>query len=113
MPRDQQHRLFVGIHNSVVAIDTRNGNELWRSRLGGGFVSILWDGAQLFASAKGQVFCLDPRDGAVLWNSPLKGLGMGIVTMASSRFAGADSQGTMAEVQHRADAARAGASAAT
>ena len=113
MPRNQKHQLFVGIHNSVVAMDPSDGSELWRSKLGGGFVSVMWDGTQLFASAKGQVFCLDPRDGAILWNSPLKGLGMGLVTMTSSRVSGANSQSTMAEVQHRAAAASAGAAAAT
>ena len=107
MPRNQQHRLFVGIYNSVVAIDTSTGAELWRQKLGGSFVSVLWDGEQLFGSSKGQIFCLDPRDGAVLWNSPLKGLGMGLVAMASSRT---PSGGELPSVEYQRRAAAAQAS---
>ena len=112
MPREQQQRLFVGIYHSVVALDAGTGQELWRQKLGGSYVSVLWDGTQLFASAKGQVFCLDPRDGTVLWNSPLKGLGMGLVGMASSRLA-SGGESSSAEFQRRAAAgAAAGAASA-
>jgi outer membrane protein assembly factor BamB len=111
MSRNPRHQLFVGIHNSVVAIDTRTGEELWRQKIGGSFVSVLWDGEQLFGSAKGQIFCLDPRDGAILWNNPLKGLGMGLVAMASSRTpSGGELSGI--EFQRRAQAAAAAGAAA-
>ena len=114
MPRNPQHQLFIGIHNSVVALDARTGQELWRQKIGGSFVSVFWDGEQLFASGKGQVFCLDPRDGAILWNNELKGLGMGLVAMASSR-APSGGELSSAEFQRRAaaTAAAAGAAAAT
>jgi outer membrane protein assembly factor BamB len=109
MPRNPQHQLFVGIHNSVAAIDARTGEERWRQKLGGSYVSVLWDGEQLFASAKGQVFCLDPRDGAVLWNNELKGLGMGLVGMASSRV---PSGGELSGGEHQRRAAAAAAAGA-
>jgi outer membrane protein assembly factor BamB len=35
MVRDERHLLYVGIKNSVVALDTRDGSERWRSKLGG------------------------------------------------------------------------------
>lgn len=107
MPRDQRHRLFVGIYNSVVALDTRDGSESWRTKLGGSsFVNVYWDGEELFASAKGEVFRIDPNGGAVLWRSPLKGLGTGAVTMASTRRPStSSSQAVLAELKRRQDAA--------
>jgi outer membrane protein assembly factor BamB len=111
MPRDPRHQLFVGIKNSVVALDVRDGTELWRTKLGGYWMpNVFWDGEQLFASAKGEVFCLDPRDGAVLWNSPLKGLGTSMATFASTRRPGdSQSQSVLAEKARQAAQASHGA----
>ena len=95
MPRDPQVLVFVGIKNSVVALDDRTGAEVWRTGLAGSdFVSVAFDGEGLMAANRGEVFRLDPRTGAVLWHNELKGLGRGLVTLASSRgpvvTAGAD-----------------------
>jgi outer membrane protein assembly factor BamB len=85
MPRIQ-NLLYVGIYNSVVALDTKTGNEAWRVKLGGmSFVNVYFDGTDLFASSKGEVFCLDPKSGAMVWHNKLKGLGTGFVTLASTR----------------------------
>ena len=102
MTREPEHQLYVGIHNSVVAIDTRDGNEVWRTKLGGtSLVNVLWDGEGLFAAAKGEVSRLDPRDGKVLWTSPLKGLGIGSVMLASARRADSSQQMVHADAQRR------------
>ena len=103
MIREPKDQLYAGIHNSVVAIDARDGTEVWRTKLGGmSLVNVFWDGEGLYASAKGEVSRLDPRDGQVLWNSPLKGLGTGSVMLASARRPSDSSQQLVpAELQRR------------
>ena len=86
MPRDLPTVLFVGIKNSVVALNVRTGEEMWRTKLkGSDFVTVLWDGEALVAANAGEVFALDPGSGAVLWHNQLKGMGLGLVSLASSR----------------------------
>ena len=110
MPKPPRHLLFVGIKNSVVALDAKDGTAVWITEIGGhSLVSVLWDGVELFASSKGEVSKLDPRSGAVLWHNKLKGLGIGHVIMASSRMA---SQTGGVEIAH-AQAEAASAAAAT
>jgi len=86
MPRDVRTIIYVGIKSSVVALDLKSGEEVWRTKLKGyDFVTVLWDGQALVAANAGEVFALDPESGAILWNNKLKGLGMGVVSLASSR----------------------------
>lgn len=107
MIREPQHQLYVGIHNSVVAIDTRDGNEVWRTKLGGMMlVSVLWDGVELFAASKGEAFKLDPRTGEILWHNKLKRLGTGSVIMTTTRIA---AQTGSVEINHTVNAASAAA----
>lgn len=85
MPRDLRTLIFVGIKNCVVAVDARTGDEMWRAKLKGSFVTVLWDGEFLVAATSGEVFGLDWRDGTITWNNRMKGLGLGFVSLASSR----------------------------
>jgi hypothetical protein len=86
MPRQARELLFVGIKNVVVALDQGDGTEAWRAQLkGGDFVTVLWDGENLFAANNGEVFRLDPASGAVVWTNPMKGLRKGVVSLASRR----------------------------
>lgn len=86
MRRKERDLLFVGIHNSVVALDTKDGTAVWRAKLGGmSFVNVYWDGVELFASTKGEAFRLDPGNGDVIWHNKLKGLGTGLVTLTTNR----------------------------
>lgn len=88
MARKRTALLFIGIYNSVLALDAHDGVEIWRARVGAGlhaFVNVFWDGEALFASSKGEVFRLDPRTGEILWHNKLKGLGTGFVTFATTR----------------------------
>ena len=85
MPRDPQTLVFIGIKNSVVALDARTGAEVWRVALrGSDFVNVCWDGDALIAANSGEVWRVDPRSGAVLWHNPLKGFGRGLVSLATS-----------------------------
>lgn len=86
MTRLKQDLLFVGIKNCVLALDPRDGTEVWRNKLkGSSFVSVIWDGEALFATSQGEVYRLDPNTGAVLWHNPMKGLGLGLVCLASTQ----------------------------
>lgn len=86
MPRPTRDLLFVGIRNVVVALDQGDGTEAWRAQLkGGDFVTVLWDGENLFAANDGEVFRLDPASGAIVWTNPMKGLRKGVVSLASRR----------------------------
>ena len=86
MPRDLPSFIYVGIKNSVIALDAATGAEIWRAKLkGSDFVTVLFDGQSLVAANAGEIFALDPQNGAVLWHNNMKGLGLGIVSLASSR----------------------------
>lgn len=83
-----EHKLFVGIKDVVVAVDPRDGSEIWRSKIAGamdGFVNVMWDGEMLIAASAGEVYRLDPKTGAIMWHNKFKGLGLGVVTVASTR----------------------------
>jgi outer membrane protein assembly factor BamB len=113
MPRDPQVLLFVGIKDTVIALDDRTGMEVWRAELKrSDYVSVLWDGAALFATNSGEVWRLDPQTGQVLWHNELKGLGRGLVSVASSRTPSGASATDVAQEKRRRDAAQAAAAAA-
>lgn len=115
MPRDPVFFTYVGIKNSVVALDDRTGAEVWRAQLrGSDFVTVLWDGEALIVANSGEVWRLDPRTGAVIWHNGLKGFGRGVVSLASNRRATSTSDiDPMAAKRRRDQAASAAAVSAT
>jgi outer membrane protein assembly factor BamB len=111
MARDPQILIFVGIKDTVLAIDDRTGAEMWRTELHtADYVTVLWDGEALLAANAGEVWRLDPKGGQVMWHNELKGLGRGIVSLSSSRRPSTSSDTDMA-AKRRADAAAAAAAA--
>ena len=115
MPRDQQVLVFVGIKDSVLALDERTGDEVWRAELrASDYVSVFWDGESLFAANSGEVWRLDPRSGQLIWHNELKGLGRGLVSLASTRRPSTSvDTGLAAEKKRREAQAAAAAGAAT
>ena len=112
MPRDPQILVFIGIKNSVVALDDRTGAEVWRADLrSSDYVNVHWDGEALFASNSGEIWRLDPKMGAVLWHNALKGFGRGLATIATTRRPTASSDNALASEKQRRDAAAAAAAA--
>lgn len=108
MPRDLQVLVFIGIKNEVVAVDDRNGAEVWRVKLRSpDYVTVLFDGEALFAANSGEVWRLDPERGGVLWHNQFKGMGRGLVSMASSRRPTASGNADLAAEKRRRDAAAA------
>lgn len=85
MPRKDKQPLFIGAAGKVLALDSRTGAELWRTKLkSSGTVLLLRDEEQLYASVNGELFCLDPDSGGIRWQNKLKGLGLGLVSMATT-----------------------------
>jgi outer membrane protein assembly factor BamB len=114
MARDPRVLVYVGVKNSVVALDEQTGTEMWRTHLrGSDFVSILWDGQMLLAANSGEVWRLDPENGAVLWHNSLKGFGRGVISLASSRRPGTTTVTDPAAAKRRRDAEHSAVAAAT
>ena len=108
MPRDPVYFTYVGIKNSVVALDDRTGTEVWRAQLrGSDFVTVLWDGEALIVANSGEVWRLDPQTGAVIWHNALKGFGRGVVSLASNRRATSTSDIDAMAAKRRRDQAAA------
>ncbi|HEY9173090.1 MAG TPA: PQQ-binding-like beta-propeller repeat protein [Verrucomicrobiae bacterium] len=106
--------IFLGVKGSVIALDANTGGQLWVTHLkGSGFVHLVLDGGNLYATTYGEIFCLDPRTGAGRWHNPLKGFGLGLVSVATG---GVPSSGLLplaAERRRQEEEAAAGSSAAT
>src|SRR5262245_12286190 len=117
MPRDPQILVFVGIKDSVLALDDGTGAEVWRADLrSSDYVSVLWDGEALFAANSGEVWRLDPQTGQIIWHNELKGLGRGLVSVATSRHPNMRTDSGLAAEKKRRDAqaaASAGAASAS
>lgn len=80
--------LFVGIKDSVIALDSATGAIVWNTPLkGSDYVSVLWDGTALYATNRGELWCLDPASGAIKWHNELTGYGRGLVSLASMALA--------------------------
>lgn len=79
-------RLFIGGRGIVLAIDSSNGQEVWRSPLKGrDFVNVVLKDDDLYAATHGELFCLDVGTGHVRWHVRLDGLGRGLVTIAGNQ----------------------------
>jgi outer membrane protein assembly factor BamB len=86
----QKDLLIIGCNGYVSAIQTNNGQELWRTKLREGIlggsrgndVSVLIDGEQIFAGCHGRIYSLNASDGAILWQNELKGMGFNEIALA-------------------------------
>jgi outer membrane protein assembly factor BamB len=113
MPRDPRVLVFIGIKDSVVALDEKTGYEVWCTQVrSAGFVYVVWDGASLYAASGGEVWRLNPETGDFIWHNELKGLGRGLLSIASTRAPGPQSNLAAVAAIQAAEAAAA-ASAAT
>ena len=105
--------LFVGIKDSVIALDAATGAIVWHTPLkGSDYVSVLWDGTALYASNRGEVFCLDPASGAIKWYNELRGYGRGMVSLASMALPGSSTTETDYLAKRKRDEEEAAAAAA-
>ncbi|MDB6020951.1 MAG: hypothetical protein JWQ04_808 [Pedosphaera sp.] len=90
--------IFVGIKGTAIALHRASGQIVWQTHLrGSGFVNLVLEGDNLYATAQGEVFCLDPATGAGRWNNELKGYGWGLASIAVPNAVGASNQLLAAE----------------
>jgi outer membrane protein assembly factor BamB len=75
--------VFGGIKGTAIAFDRATGRILWETFLkGSGFVHLVLDGDNLYATTQGEIFCLNPKTGQIRWRNPMKGYGLGIMSIA-------------------------------
>ena len=106
--------LLVGLKHHVAAISRTDGRELWSTELPGtmgqGFVSLLSDGAQVFAYTSGHLHCLDLATGRIVWTNEMPGYGYGLAGLA---LPNGQSAPNIASVQAIMDAAAAASATTT
>lgn len=77
--------ILLGVKSRVVAISRRYGKIVWSTELPGGlgdnFVTLLSDGASVFAHTNGQLHCLDFTNGRIIWSNDLPGCGYGLASL--------------------------------
>jgi outer membrane protein assembly factor BamB len=111
MPRRPRTILYVGIKDSVVALDAATGAELWRQVLkAADFVSVFFDGVNVYATNRGEIWAFDPQSGTPRWHNEMKGLGRGLMSLASTAVP--MSATSPADVEHQQREAAAAAAAA-
>jgi outer membrane protein assembly factor BamB len=82
--------LYIGSNGYVAAIRVGDGQELWRTKLGQGFlpatgyqdVCVIEHNGTVLAGCQGHVFGLDASTGDLKWHNDLKGMGHNDVTLA-------------------------------
>jgi PQQ-like domain len=75
--------IFTGTGGYVVAIDRRNGEILWKTKVGGSaFVTVIADDDTVFAQSKGKLLALHRASGRILWKNGLKDCGYGLGCLA-------------------------------
>ena len=76
--------VYLGVKGSVIALNADTGDQLWVTHLSGsGFVHLMLDGDNVYATTYGKIFCLDSHTGEGRWHNPLKGFGRGLVSVAT------------------------------
>jgi hypothetical protein len=83
--RRELQPLIIGTNRIVAAINPRNGEELWRTKLPRGAgtpVTLLLKEPYVFAGCNGRVYCLDARTGDLVWENGLPRMGYYTVLMA-------------------------------
>ena len=65
--------VFVGIKANAIALNRSTGAIVWQTPLpaglGGGFVHLVLDAENLYATTSGEIFCLDPATGQIRWRN--------------------------------------------
>jgi outer membrane protein assembly factor BamB len=98
--------VFVGIKGTAIALEAATGTIIWETHLeGSGFVHLVLDGENLYATTQGEVFCLNPLTGDPRWHNRLKGYGLGLASLVTSQSVNTAGALLMAEEALRAEQA--------
>ncbi len=74
--------VYLGIRGHVLGLNRNDGSILWETKLkGSDFVTLTWDGSEVFAITAGEAFCLSAADGTILWHNKLPGWGTGFASI--------------------------------
>jgi len=77
--------ILLGVKSRMLALSKRDGRRIWSTELPGGlgdsFVTLLSDGASVFAHTNGQLHCLDFASGRIIWTNELPGCGYGVASL--------------------------------
>ncbi|MCP4106103.1 MAG: PQQ-binding-like beta-propeller repeat protein [Desulfobacteraceae bacterium] len=62
-------RFFIGVHESVLAIEKQTGQTLWSTSLPGSgkIITVLYNDGMLYAALTGKVFAVEPETGKIRW----------------------------------------------
>src|SRR5688500_16869960 len=94
--------VYLGIKGTVVALETSSGVKSWETHLkGGGFVHIILNGKELFATTGGEIFCLNSSTGEIIWKNELRGLGYGLCSIATRQSPDASLLVLAAEIERQ------------
>ncbi len=102
--------IYLGIAGKIVAIDTTDGTEIWRTKLkvGGSLTNLSVEEDKIIAYSGGQLFGLERKSGKVLWQNGLTGLGYSSCILASDNHSSGAPQ-----ARHQAQQAASASIAAT
>ena len=79
--------IYIGAKGAVVALDRRDGREIWRTELkGSGFVLVVLDADLVLAHSRGLLYALNSQSGEIVWQNGLEGLGYGHATITSENI---------------------------
>ena len=107
----KDNQIYLGAKGAVVALDRRDGHEIWRTQLkGSGFVLVLLDADLVLAHSRGLLYALDPQTGSIVWENGLEGLGYGYATITSENI---NVGGVMSMIKKMADDQAAASAAAS
>ncbi len=74
--------VYVGIRGHVLALSRCDGSIRWETKLkGSDFVTLAWEGLEVFAITAGEAFCLNAADGTIVWHNKLPGWGTGFASI--------------------------------
>jgi outer membrane protein assembly factor BamB len=105
--------VFVGIKGTAIALDRGTGQIVWETHLeGSGFVHLVLEKENLYATTQGEVFCLDAATGNPRWHNRLKGYGLGLASLVTPKGINDAGSLLMAEEIIRAEQASSASAAA-
>ena len=110
----KEELVYIGIKGRVLALSRATGEIVWSTDLDAGFlntgfVHVVVDGNDVFATTQGEVSCLDAVTGQIRWQNPLRGYGMGIASIATRNANSPPDLAAQIIAQQQAAAAAAGA----
>ena len=79
---NESDRVYLGIRGHVLALNRGDGSIVWQTKLkGSDFVTLAWEGEEIFAVTSGEAFRIEATSGTIVWHNPLRGWGTGLASV--------------------------------